>query len=124
VGGHCIPVYPYFILKRTKTNKNFISLARKINDSMSTHAISLIKESLKEKGKNIENASVLVLGLAYRSGVKETRKSPGIRIAKELKNYAKKVYVYDPLFNSEETKAMGFLHKEDFTEIDCIVITT
>lgn len=124
VGGHCIPVYPYFILKKIKSNKKLINLARKINDSMSTHTISLAQEVLAEKGKKIKNASILVLGLAYRSGVKETRKSPGIKIAKELKEYAKNVFVYDPLFNNEETKALGLIFKNDFNKVDCIIITT
>ena len=91
---------------------------------MSLHTISLIKNGLNEKGKDISKSSVLVLGLAYRSGVKEIRKSPGVKIAKELKMFAKNVFAYDPLFTEKEIKSMGFSYKENFADIDCIVVTT
>ncbi len=124
VGGHCIPVYPYFILKNISANKNLLTLARKINDSMSKHVISLAKSALEEKGVKLHDASILILGLAYRSGVKETRKSPGLKIATELLDKVKKIYVYDPLFDQKEIENFGFTRCNDFSKVDCIVITT
>lgn len=124
VGGHCIPVYPYFILNADKSNNQLLKLARQINDSMSAHVINLAKEALKEKNITLEQANILILGIAYRSGVKETRKSPGIKIAQELKSKAKEVYVYDPLFNKKETESFGLKYKKDFSHIDCIIIAT
>ena len=124
VGGHCIPVYPYFILKNLKRKNSLLSLARKINDGMSYHTIQLIEEALQEKGKTLKDATVLLLGIAYRSGVKETRKSPGIKIANELKKYTQSVFVYDPLFSSGEVEKMKLSYKNDFKGIDCLVIAT
>ncbi len=124
VGGHCIPVYPYFVLNKIKTNKELLTLSRTINDSMSQHVIDLARTSLKKKGIDIRNARILVLGFAYRAGVKETRKSPGLKIAYELKNITPNVYAYDPWFNKNETKQFGLMYRNDFTDIDCLIITT
>ncbi len=123
VGGHCIPVYPYFILKEN-TNNLLLNLSRQINDSMSTHVIYLAKEALKEKNIPLKDANILILGIAYRAGVKEVRKSPGIKIALELNSLSKTVYVNDPQFSKEDIEKLGFKYKEDFTKIDCIIITT
>lgn len=124
VGGHCIPVYPYFILNSVKKNKELIKLARSINDNMSNHIISLVEGALRENGKDLKEANILVLGIAYRGGVKETRKSPGIKITKEIIVRSKNVYVYDPMFNQDEIKDMGLEYKDNFKNIDCIIITT
>lgn len=124
VGGHCIPVYPYFILNKIKKNKDLLTLSRKINDSMSQHMIELAKEALKEKGLSIKNATILLLGIAYRAGVKETRKSPGLKIAHELIKMCDKVSAYDPMFNEKETAGLGVTYQKDFKDVDCIIITT
>lgn len=124
VGGHCIPVYPYFILNKTRSNQELLKLARRINDSMSQHVIKLAKNALKEKGIPFAKANFLILGLSYREGVKETRKSPGIKIAKELMDKTLNVFTYDPLFSAKETKDLGFKFKDNFSNIDCIIITT
>lgn len=124
VGGHCIPVYPYFIFNKTKSNHDLLKIARQINDSMSQHVINLVKEVLKEKNLNFSKANILILGIAYRAGVKEARLSPGIKIALELMSQTAGVYVYDPLFTEIEIKDFGLKFKKDFTNIDCVIIAT
>lgn len=124
VGGHCIPVYPYFIFNKTKSNHELLKLARKINDSMPQHVINLAKEALKEKNVPLNRANILILGVAYRAGVKEVRKSPGIKIARELIGKTKNVSVYDPLFTEIEIKNLGLKYKKNFLRLDCIIITT
>jgi nucleotide sugar dehydrogenase len=123
VGGHCIPVYPYFILKKVKQNKELLTMARKINDNMSHHVITLAKETLQEKNINFKKAKILILGIAYRGGVKETRKSPGLKIAQELSKISDNIFVHDPLFNAEELKKYGLQYKKDFKDIDCIILS-
>lgn len=124
VGGHCIPVYPYFILNKVKHNKEFLTLARSVNDNMSTHVIDLAREALKDQKIAFKKANILVLGIAYRGGVKETRKSPGLKIAKELTELSDNIFVYDLLFSEEETKRYGLQYKNDFSDIDCVIIAT
>ena len=124
VGGHCIPVYPYFILSKIKKNKQLILLGRKINDDMSKHIISLAEKSLIEKGKKMESSNILILGLVYRGGAKELRKSPGLKIATELKSRVNKLFIFDPLFTAREINNLGFSFSSNFQNVDCIIITT
>lgn len=123
VGGHCIPVYPHFMIKANKNSK-LLKLSREINDSMSQHVIALVKEVLNEKIVQLSRANILILGIAYRSGVKEVRNSPGLKIVNELIDKARKVFVFDPLFTEGETRKLGLNYKRDFKKIDCVIITT
>lgn len=123
VGGHCIPVYPYFVFSKVKNKLDLLKSARHINDSMSTYVIKLASEALEEKGKKLKDSNVLILGISYRGGVKETRLSPGIKICKEISKKCRKVFVFDPLFTEREAIKMGLKYKKDFRDIDCIIIT-
>jgi len=122
VGGHCIPVYPYFVTKTTKTDTSLIELARKVNDSMPSHMVDLIKNGLNSAGKTIKDSNILILGLAYRGGVKEARNSPAIPIIKILQNSGANVYLYDPLFSREEIKEYDVKYTNDIKNMDCAVI--
>jgi len=123
VGGHCIPVYPYFIFNKVKKNIDLLKSARKINDSMSGYTIKLAEEVLRENGRSLKDSNVLILGIAYRGGVKETRLSPGIKIYRELESRVNELFVLDPLFNREEIEKCGLNYKDSFNDIDCIIIT-
>lgn len=124
VGGHCIPVYPYFITKITNGDTSLLKLAREVNDSMANYTVKLVESALKEAGCNINRAKILVLGIAFRGGVKETRYSPSFRIIKLLREKGAEVYVYDPLFTSQEIEKMGFSYSDKFKGMDCIVIAS
>ncbi len=101
VGGHCIPVYPHFVIKEG-LNHGFepmlFSDGRKANDYMVNYAIERITEVTPNWKRN-----VLIMGLAYRGGVKEHRLSPTLRIipkVKELKPLS--VKIIDPLYTMKE----------------------
>jgi nucleotide sugar dehydrogenase len=122
VGGHCIPVYPYFVTRTTTTDTSLIKLARKINDSMPYHMVDLIKEGLNEAGRSIKGSSILILGLAFRGGVKETRNSPAVPIIQRLKKLHANVFLYDPLFSKEEIESFGAEYSDSFDNMDSVVI--
>jgi len=124
VGGHCIPVYPYFVTKTTGTDTSLIKLARKINDSMPYHMVDLVMEGLNEAGRSIKGSSILILGLAFRGGVKETRNSPTIPIIQKLKELHVNVFLYDPLFSRDEIESSGAEYSSSFDNMDCLVIVT
>jgi len=124
VGGHCIPVYPYFVTKTTGTDTSLIKLARKINDSMPFHMVNLIIEGLNELGRSVRGSNILILGLAFRSGVKEARNSPAIPIIERLKKLHANVFLYDPLFSREEIESFGAAYSDSFDNMDCLVIVT
>jgi len=125
VGGHCIPIYPWFVINLAKkTNPRLIKTTREINDSMPHHVVELTIKGLNEVGKSLKASNVLVLGLTFRGGVREFTKSPAIPIIKELKECGAKVYAYDPLCSEEDAKRFGAEWKEDFKDVDVIVIVT
>jgi len=124
VGGHCIPVYPYFVTETTGTDTSLIKLARKINESMPFHMVDLIIEGLNELGRGVQGSSILILGLAFRGGVKETRNSPAIPIIQRLKKLHASVFLYDPLFSKEEIESFGAADRDSFDNMDCLVIVT
>jgi UDP-N-acetyl-D-mannosaminuronic acid dehydrogenase len=101
VGGHCIPVYPYFIIQRANKDPKSSSLfqeSRKINDYMVEYAINQISKYAADWNRN-----VLILGLAYRGGVKEYRLSPALRLLPKLQSKgAERVKIIDPLFSEQE----------------------
>lgn len=128
VGGHCIPVYPWFLIDKGRSYSTDVSLlrgARRINDAMPKHMKKLIDMCLKDQGKSLPASSVGVLGIAFRSGVKEARFSPGVALLKLLKGYAR-VVAHDPMFSEDEIRSMGFepASLRDALECDCVALVT
>ena len=104
VGGHCIPVCGYGITSSVKGDTRLLSLAREINDGMAGYTVDLVQRGLQEKGVELKDANVLVMGLTYRGGVKDTLNSPSISIIRSLINTCSDVYAYDPLLHDEVPK--------------------
>ncbi|USH00455.1 nucleotide sugar dehydrogenase [Thermococcus argininiproducens] len=125
VGGHCIPVYPWFVINLAKkTNPRLIKTAREINDSMPHHIVELTIKALNEIGKPLKGSNILVLGLTFRGGVKEFMKAAAKPIIEELKEWGAKVYAYDPLCTPKDAERFGAEWKGDFKDVDAIIITT
>jgi nucleotide sugar dehydrogenase len=99
VGGHCIPVDPYYLIEKAKQigfDHKFLSLARKINESMPDYTIELLENNIKKFNLSIKNAKVGVLGLAYKANVDDTRESPASKVIDILKEKKAEVFVFDP----------------------------
>ena len=124
VGGHCIPVYPWFVINLArKTNPRLTKTAREINDSMPHHIVELTVKALNSAGKPLKGSNILVLGLTFRGGVREFMKAAAKPIIEELKEWGANVYAYDPLCTREDAERFGAEWKEDFDGVDAIVIT-
>lgn len=80
VGGHCIPVYPYFFINNGLGN-GIVQLSRKVNDQMAKYAVQQVEKHFS----TLENKNILILGLAFRENVKETANSSTLLLADELK---------------------------------------
>lgn len=125
VGGHCIPVYPWFIINQTqKRNNELLRIAREINNSMPYHIVDLTIKGLNEIERPVKNSNILVLGLTFRGGVKEFKKTPAKPVIRELKKWGAKVYAYDPLCGQKNAERFGAEWKEDFNDVDSVVILT
>jgi nucleotide sugar dehydrogenase len=100
VGGHCIPVYPYFI---EAAETALIQTARAVNDRMAAYAVEKLAAALG----SLQGATVVVLGLAYRANVKESRHSSAFGLVEALAGAGANVYVHDPLYADDEVRGMG-----------------
>ncbi|MDI6704237.1 MAG: nucleotide sugar dehydrogenase [bacterium] len=118
VGGHCIPLDPFYLTYKAKRFgfiPRFIELSGLMNEFMPIHTINLAEEGLKEVDKKISNSTFVVMGLAYKEDIDDTRESPSEKIIEELVNLQGKVKVYDPLARSIKTRR-GEFHSEKSLE--------
>ena len=125
VGGHCIPVDPLFLHyagKKFNINLDFILLARKVNLDITNWVISKIKKQLKSKDK------VLLMGIAYKKNVDDTRESPAISILEKLsKSY--NVNYFDPFVENVKIKDKLFrsikkLNYQELSKYSAVILTT
>lgn len=104
VGGHCIPVYPYFLINQSDdAGITLLSEARKLNDSMAGWGLERLAGALG----GLEGKRVLVLGLAYRENVKETAFSGAVRLLDLLREQGATALINDPLYTPPELSHYG-----------------
>jgi nucleotide sugar dehydrogenase len=102
VGGHCIPVYPHFLLARAP-DLQLPAVARRINDGQVGLAVGALQRELG----SLENVPVLVLGLTYREGVKELAYSRAVPLIERLRFHGAEVWAYDPLLSADEVTRLA-----------------
>ncbi len=113
VGGHCIPVYPWFLINNLDVP--LIKIARELNDGMVNYYANKI-EKLKPKKAGI-------IGLSFREGVKEKAYSRSIDLINLLKKKGYDVYGLDPLYSKEEIeKEFDVNYLGDFNKVDAIIL--
>lgn len=117
VGGHCIPVYPRFYLAGDETAR-LAGTAREVNEAMPAYSVRRLAAAL---GGELVGLRVLVLGAAYRGGVKETAFSGAFGVVAELERAGAIALVEDPLFSADELSALG-LPPCDGEPVDAIVV--
>ena len=99
VGGHCLPVDPYYLSTISKKNnlKTEVTLAgRKINDRMLNYITKELNYFLNKKNKTLKNSKIMIVGLTYKAGVADMRNSLNFKIFKKIKKYNNKIYGCDP----------------------------
>lgn len=102
VGGHCIPVYPELYLS-TDPEAKLVSAARKVNLDMPARVVELLRQELG----SLASKRVVILGLAYRGGVKEDAYSGAWSLRAELDRLQAEVFVHDPLYSDAELLSRG-----------------
>ena len=104
VGGPCLPKDPYLLLNpqgKKPIISRIILEARKINDNMPFHVIDLIKNEVESQQRTLRGITVLILGVAYKANVSDTRFSPAAEIISQLIKNGSTVQVFDP--NTKES---------------------
>ena len=127
IGGHCIPVDPYYLVYKAKElgyHPQVILAGRAINDFMPNHVAEMAIKGLNEVGKVIKGSKVLIMGLTYKENVPDTRESPVKEMVKELKEFKVDIYGYDPLLSKEEIEGFSVEALDDLNiRVDCVIIT-
>ncbi|MBD3300556.1 MAG: nucleotide sugar dehydrogenase [Candidatus Moranbacteria bacterium] len=99
VGGHCIPVDPYYLIQKAETvgfSHDFLKLARKINNSMPNYAVELLQNELNKVEMPVKRTKIGLLGISYKAGIDDTRESPSFEILQELNKLEADVVAFDP----------------------------
>ncbi|TPG49597.1 nucleotide sugar dehydrogenase [Roseomonas nepalensis] len=100
LGGHCIPVDPYYLAWKARelgVPSDFVELAGRVNDAMPGYAVQRLRDALDARGIPLRGARILLLGLAYKPGVPDTRESPAVEIFRLLEARGARVAYHDPL---------------------------
>lgn len=113
LGGHCIPIDPFYLTWKAReygVTTRFIELAGEINVSMPDYVVQKISLALNDKTKSLKGSRILLLGLAYKKDVDDTRESPSYKIMDLLRGYGAQVEFNDPYL--DEIK-----HKRDYPDL-------
>lgn len=119
VGGHCIPVYPNMYLTGDR-DAAIVSESRKLNLSMTQHAIDSISASIG----GLNGKTVAILGLAYRGGVKEHAFSGALALHAQLRTVGAIPVVHDPLYSTAEMSNLGLDEYELGQACDAVILHT
>jgi UDP-N-acetyl-D-glucosamine dehydrogenase len=125
LGGHCIPIDPFYLTWKAREYgfyTEFIELAGKVNENMPYYCRSLISQALNHgKQRSLKGSKVLVLGVAYKNDIGDTRESPALKLMELLRNAGSDVSYHDPhvpQLNGERSVPL------EPSKYDCVAIVT
>lgn len=134
LGGHCIPIDPFYLTWKAKEygiNTRFIELAGEINHYMPHWVVQKTADALNEHGKAIKGSRILVLGLAYKKNIDDSRESPAVEIMELLQSKGAVVDYSDPHIPTFPKKRDYHfdlqsiqLNADNVASYDCLVLAT
>jgi len=131
LGGHCIPVDPLYLSWTARLNgfeARFIDLAAQVNAAMPAYVVAKIGEVLNDRARSLRESRILLIGVAYKRDVSDTRESPALEIMGLLKAKGARVCYHDPLVRTLDYRGEKLESKPldagVLGEQDCVVIVT
>jgi len=133
LGGHCIPLDPYYLSWKAREygfHTSMIESSMMINDRMPEYCVSRVGDMLNQRfAKALKGSKVLVLGVAYKRDIDDYRESPAIRVIDGLKKEGAQVSFYDPFIPKYRHGGVWYKGEEKLTAdlieaADIVVITT
>ena len=115
VGGHCIPVDPYYLSWKAREfdfYTKFIELAAEVNQSMPDHVVKRISQALSARGKALNKARILILGVSFKPDIDDARNSPAERIIELLLNAGAQISYNDPYVPAYSVGPDAFYHRK------------
>jgi UDP-N-acetyl-D-glucosamine dehydrogenase len=131
LGGDCIPVVPHFLAWRLREygySAQLIDAAHEVNAHMPVYVVQKVADALNEVGRPIKDSKLLLLGMAYKADVHDTRESPGLEVMRQLLARGGEVSYCDPWV--AELELEGTVHRsvewspENVQSADCVVVLT
>ena len=131
LGGDCIPVVPHFLAWRLREygySAQLIDAAHEINAQMPLYVVQKVGDALNDAGRPIKGSRLLLLGMAYKADVHDTRESPSLEVMRQLIARAGDVRYCDPWV--PELELEGVRHRavewsaEEVAAADCVVVLT
>lgn len=116
VGGHCIPIDPWFIVEKAPHRARLIKLSREINDHQPCHVLDLVLQLTK----GVSSPKVAILGVSYKGNVDDARESPARVLIQLLKERGYSVAAHDPYVEEFEHELVSI--EEAFRGADCAVV--
>ncbi|MFF0199813.1 nucleotide sugar dehydrogenase [Streptomyces sp. NPDC005017] len=130
VGGHCLPNNVHYLshaLNSAGHKSELLAAAAEINESMPRHVMRRLALSLEQRGKTLQGATVLILGVAFKAGVADSRNSPAFAIGAELVSMGTTVKVTDPWLGIDmaaDTFTAVELTAEECRDADAVLLVT
>jgi UDP-N-acetyl-D-glucosamine dehydrogenase len=131
VGGHCIPIDPYYFawkVQEEESRARLIELAGDINDRMPEYVVEKVSDALNDRGKSLRGSRILVLGVAYKSNIGDVRESPALKVIQRLHRKGAEVEYHDPhvpvFQNGSGPMYSRTLEVEAVRRADCVIILT
>lgn len=126
VGGHCIPVDPYYLVYKARElgyHPQVILAGRAINDSMPGFVATMTIKALNETKKVINGSKVLIMGLTFKENVDDIRETPVREVIKELHEFKCEVYGHDPFLSENDIMNFGIkIYNDSVVGIDCVIV--
>ena len=131
LGGHCIPIDPFYLSWKAKTyqaDTSFIELAGKVNSQMPAYVVERVADLLNQVGKPLKGSKILILGVAYKRDVNDIRESPALDILGLLSQKGAEVAYNDPYVPRLEYLGKEWQSQELSERLlaaqDCVLIVT
>jgi UDP-N-acetyl-D-glucosamine dehydrogenase len=131
LGGDCIPVVPHFLSWRLREygySAQLIEAAHEINAQMPLFVVQKVVDALNEIGRPVNGSRILLLGMAYKPDVHDTRESPSLEVMRQLLARHAEVRYCDPWVSEIELDGERYRSvqwsAEDLRESDCVVLLT
>jgi UDP-N-acetyl-D-glucosamine dehydrogenase len=127
LGGHCIPVDPYYLSWKTKEagfEARFIELAGYINGHMPEFVVEKIQNALNDSAKPVRGSHIHILGVAYKRDIDDIRESPALDIMLLLKQRGARITFFDPHVATLDIGDLTLRSQDVADEADCVVIVT
>ena len=130
VGGHCIPVDPFYLSWRARQFEfvdRFVEVAGEVNLAMPRHVVELAAEALNDRGRALKGARIGVLGVAFKPNVRDPRNSPAAAVIAGLRARGAEVAFHDPhvaRFTASDGVSTASVPLDDVLAMDLVVVVT